>query len=332
MLSFDKEYKPRKVFDDYSKDLLNQISTNKISIKPIPPLNIKPFHIHKVDYDYSFKPHKYKLEHTGDDLVNLHPKTIEPVKETHLEEDVLKPLFGIENIPLTETGNPNHYQFRLQGKTDKDVMLSNMDQNITPLDVLKENAISGESIKSSASNLKDEMIKKMQESTPKISKAEFLAQMKSGKTGSAKPKSKGIKLTPVIEKQQEVIPITEADDELKKDDDDDDDDIIDEVVKETTSKSSKKVDKEYKAYLNNLALSDPSEIVSSLKTDKEAVSILLEPSIRSVLKYLGEPFNPIDTRQILMKRLNIALKTVKAKVDKIEKDLTKPDALKAPNK
>ena len=202
MLVFDKLYKPKTVYQGYSNDLLKQMNNKESHAKRCPiRYEMKPYPITKMRYDYSFTPHTQKIKHTGSDLANLKIKHIPIERETHLEEDVLKPLFGVENKPMIESGNPNYYQFKLQGKTDTDIMLSNAQEDILSLDILKANAVTGGSLVDSNTLGLLKKIKNIPKKTT-LSKEEFVNAIEAIKkrdthiTREIKEK-KNIKLKPI---------------------------------------------------------------------------------------------------------------------------------------
>jgi hypothetical protein len=148
MLVFDKIVKPKGIYNDYSKDLLNQINSVKMPRTPLSSYNVKKYPIIKHNFDYGFKEKSYKIKHInqdfGDDV--LKHGIVKPDTQIDLEKDFLKPILGVPDKDIPDGENQAHYQFRLQGKTDADVALSNLSQEQTSLDNLKENAKTGESL------------------------------------------------------------------------------------------------------------------------------------------------------------------------------------------
>jgi len=222
MLVFDREFKPKAAYKDYHNELVSQISKPTPPGKPfLKPYNVKAYPRKSNSYDYSFHPNPFKQEHVDDDVFgvgDLKHENMQTNKPTDLEETVLKPLLGVPHKEPIEAENPNYYQFKLKGKTDKDIMINNMQKDPTPHDNLVENATTGESLPEikQTQKWKDIFNKVVEEKHGKghltRQETDQLIKTKDAKIATNKDfktqVKRGLKLKPVV---PEVIPITEDD-------------------------------------------------------------------------------------------------------------------------
>ena len=220
----DKKYKPQRVYKDQHKELYDNVFHHTIPKTPVQPINVKPYPIIKtMNFGYEIKPQNYPVENTHVFSNNgLHSHIIKAPHNYDLEEDVLKPFLGLEDKQVPDAVNTNYYQFNLAGKTAKDIAIDNAQEEITPLDILKENAETGDPLKTSGQNLKQ----KQQLTKLKDKLIKSIKERNKDKSKGESPKE--IPLKPVVEK--EVIPITE-DDEAKQ--------VLDEMVKKIIDEEEK---------------------------------------------------------------------------------------------
>ena len=323
MLVFDREFKPKAAYKDYHNELLSQISKPTPPTKPfLKPYNVKAYLRKHHSYDYSFHPKPFKQEHVDENIFgvgDLKHENMQTNKPTGLEETVLKPLLGVPHKEPIEAENPNYYQFKLKGKTDKDIMINNMQKDPTPHDNLVENATTGESLTEIKQTEKwKEIFNKVVEE--KHGKGHLTRQETDQfiKTKDAKIATnkdfktqvkRGLKLKPVV---PEVIPITE-DDAAEK--------AARDSIDEESALSKLKTKPIYSELKTLKRVDLNKEVTNGRITDEELVEYLYETRDDSVLNKLNKPIKK-RIASLLEAKSNEA-KTVRQKADKIEKDLKK---------
>jgi hypothetical protein len=157
----EQKYKPKAIYKDYKDDLLGQINKRQIRPTPLTTYVPKAFPIihHPLDY---MKPKAFKQEHHTLNIDKFKGHDLERKHTNDLDEQINKPLTGVETKEIPDAKNIAHYQFRLQGKTDADVSLANLSKDPTQLGNLIENAETGESL---------DTIKKLQNKTEDLATA-----------------------------------------------------------------------------------------------------------------------------------------------------------------
>jgi hypothetical protein len=141
----EDHYKLKTVYPDLHKKIYKQVFKQKVPYTPIKQYKPNPFPIRKLPLTHrEVKPYEIKKFKVNIDLFK--PRDLEPTHYIDFEDEVLKPVFGVERKEIPDDYNVSHYQFRLQGKKPVDIMMDNAQTSATEHGLLLANEKVGESI------------------------------------------------------------------------------------------------------------------------------------------------------------------------------------------